>query len=186
MSVNRAGGRAVNVSGLFLEAIGTALRVAAQTAGAVDPTVGRACGYSATTATSLRSRTSEVQPGRLRAAADWRGRSARPRSGHRPRARRGRARPRRDGEGALRRPCSQCDQPHAPHRLSRQPRRRHRDRRRAARRRLACAGDRRSRGAGRRRRTDGEPRWWGARHVQHDGPALADRTGAGFTTSSTR
>jgi FAD:protein FMN transferase len=42
MSVNRAGGRPVGVSGLFLEAIETALRIAATTGGAVDPTVGRA------------------------------------------------------------------------------------------------------------------------------------------------
>ncbi len=40
--VNRAGGRSVLVSDLFLEAIATALRVAEATGGAVDPTVGTA------------------------------------------------------------------------------------------------------------------------------------------------
>jgi thiamine biosynthesis lipoprotein len=41
-AVNRAAGRPVQVSALFLEAVGAALRAARLTSGAVDPTVGRA------------------------------------------------------------------------------------------------------------------------------------------------
>ncbi len=69
MSVNRADGRPVQVSDLLLEAVGAALRVAAQTGGAVDPTVGRAMRLIGYDRDFSEIADSEVQLERVRAAA---------------------------------------------------------------------------------------------------------------------
>jgi thiamine biosynthesis lipoprotein len=69
--VNRAGGRVVAVGPLLVEAIATALRVAAATGGLVDPTVGRALVHAGYDRDYAQMRPSSV-PLHAVAAAGWR------------------------------------------------------------------------------------------------------------------
>ena len=73
-AVNRARGRAVSASPLFLEAVSVALRVAEATGGAVDPTVGRALraiGYDRDF-DEIRSRPREIEAVRVICTVGWR------------------------------------------------------------------------------------------------------------------
>ena len=182
----------------LLEAIEVALRAAGLTDGIVDP--GRRGGADPRRATSrdFDADADRSRPRRLRArrTPGWRAVVGRPRAATVAVPRGVRARPRRDGEGAGRRPRRRGGSRRRRRRRAGQPRRRHRHRGPGARRRLARCGSpttiarRRGAGAGASACDSGglatsstTVRRWGARTAHHiidprDRPAGAARRGA--------